>query len=197
MNNDACNKVIALTRSEIPVPLETFPSADPEKIQKKLEVKKIDFNEMKSSLALPFKTDGSCTVGFCAMGSAPYSEESDYTIPVAFAKSCKAAGIESMFLVSAAGAKAGSIMGIADTLGRREDAFKALNFQRLGIYRSYFIERQEKSRWKEYIAKILPSAFVISSKDIARVMVESAVRMKRGTYSFSHGDMNCICANIR
>jgi len=57
-------------------------------------------------------------------------------------------------------------MGIAETLG---------------IFRSYFIERQEKTRWKEYIGKSLPSSLVISSKDIARVMVESAVRMKRGT----------------
>jgi hypothetical protein len=197
VNSDACSKVIALTRSDIPNPCDTFPSADKTKLEKKLDVKRVDFEEMKSSLKLPFKSDGPSTVGFCAMGSAPYTEESDFTVPVAFAKSCKEAGIDSMFLVSAAGAKAGSVMGIADTLGRREDAFKTIGFQRLGIYRSYFIERQEKTRWKEYIGKILPSSLVISSKDIARVMVESAVRMKRGTYCFSHGDMNSIYAKLR
>ena len=197
VNSDACSKVIALTRSEIPKPSETFPDADVKKMEKKLEVKKIDFSEMKSSYQLPFKVDGKSTVGFCAMGSAPYSEDSDFITPVAFGQSCKSAGIESMFLVSAAGAKAGSFWGIADTLGRREDAFKTMGFDRLGIYRSYFIERQEKMRWKEYISKILPSSLVISSKDIARVMVESAIRMKRGTYSFSHSDMNSICEKIK
>jgi uncharacterized protein YbjT (DUF2867 family) len=197
VNNDACSKVVALTRSEIPKPTETFPDADPTKIEKKLEVKKIDFTELKSSEKLPFKVTDESTVGFCAMGSAPYSEDSDFTTPVAFAKACKFAGINSMFLVSAAGAKAGSFWGIADTLGRREDAFKDVGFERLGIYRSYFIERQEKMRWKEYISKVLPSSLVISSKDIARVMVESAIRMKKGTYSFSHSDMNSICEKLK
>jgi uncharacterized protein YbjT (DUF2867 family) len=195
VNRDECSKVVALTRSEITNPAETFPSADKMKMEKKLEIRKIDFEQVKSTFELPFKVPKDC-VGFCAMGSAPYSEDSDFTTPVAFAKACRNAGVGSMFLVSAAGAKSGSFMGIADTLGRREDAFKLMGFDRLGIYRSYFIERQEKMRWKEYISKILPSTFVISSKDISRVMVESAVRMKRGTYSFSHSDMNSICENF-
>jgi uncharacterized protein YbjT (DUF2867 family) len=130
------------------------------------------------------------------MGSAPYTEESDFTVPVAFGKACKAAGVHSMFLVSAVNSKAGSIFGYVDTLGRREDAYKAMGFSRLGIYQPGFLGRQEKIRFKEYFQYIVPSSWTIDTRDLARVMIESAARMKNGVFTFSHKEMKQIASSL-
>jgi len=196
INNPSCKSVVAVTRSDISSPTDTFPSADPVLLKTKLIVEKEDFAALIQSGQFSNPLSGSPKVGYCAMGSAPFSEESDFVAPVAFAKACKCAGVDSMFLVSAQGAKAGSWIKYNDTLGRREDAFKALGFRRLGMYRSGIMDRQEKARTKELIRHILPSFLVISTKDISRVMVESAIRMKEGTFVFSHSDMKKIAASL-
>ena len=196
VNSSSCKSVVAITRSDIACPTDTFPSADPELLKTKLTIQREDFPTLAVSGLFSRSIHGSPVVGFCAMGSAPFSEESDFVAPVAFAKACKAAGAESMFLVSAQGAKAGSWIKYNDTLGRREDAFKAMGFRRLGIYRSGIMDRQEKARTKEMLRHILPSFLVISTKEISRVMVESAIRMKEGTFIFSHSDMKKIAKTL-
>ena len=198
VNRPECSKVIALTRSEIPDPSATFPSADKDKIASKLIVHKVDWQKMNESGSFTPALPVTPTVGFCAMGSAPYTEESDFTMPVAFGKCCKALGVKDMFLVSSVGAKAGSWFGYIDTLGRREEAFKALSFDRLLIVRPGMMDRQEKKRFpKEYFKFLMPSSYVIDTRDIARVMTESAIRMKVGTHEFSHDDMKKIAATLK
>ena len=193
VNNPSCLRVIALTRSDIPDPASTFPSIDNEMMKSKLVVHKLDWkktNEM-GDFVPPLTEKPS--VAFCAMGSAPYTEESDFTMPVAFANASKKNGADSMFLVSSTGAKAGSWFGYIDTIGRREEAFKAIGFGRLGIFRPGMMERHEKKRFpKEYLKYIMPSCYVIDTKDIAKSMIESALRMKEGTFSFSHSEMKEI-----
>lgn len=196
INNPRCRSVVAVTRSDISAPQDIFTSADPTALKSKLTVRKVDFELLKTDEKFSAGMSDKPTVGFCALGSAPFSEESDFVAPVSFAKACKAAGVESMFLVSAQGAKAGSWFKYNDTLGRREEAFQSLNFKRLGIFRSGIMDRQEKARKKELLRHILPSFLVISTKDIARVMVESAVRMKEGTFAFSHSDMKKVAASL-
>jgi oxidoreductase len=198
VNNPGCKKVFALTRSEIADPVSTFPTIDSYKISSKLVVHKLDWaktNEAKDFVPpLPEKP----SVGFCAMGSAPYTEESDFTMPVAFATAARKNGVDSMFLVSSMGAKTGSWFGYIDTLGRREDAFKALGFRRLGIYRPGMMDRHEKQRFpKEYFKYLMPSCYVIDTHDISKTMVESALRMKEGTFSFSHDEMKKIAAKFK
>ena len=196
INNPSCKAVVAITRSEVSSPTDTFPSADPDLLKMKLSIQREEFANLKETGKFLQPIQGTPLFGFCAMGSAPFSEDSDYVAPVAFANACKVAGVDSMFLVSAQGAKAGSWIKYNDTLGRREDAFKAIGFRRLGIYRSGIMDRQEKARTKEMLRHILPSFLVISTKDIARVMVESAVRMKEGTIIFSHSQMKKIASSL-
>ncbi len=196
VNNPSCTAVIALTRSDIGSPGEVFPSADAEFMKSKLIIQKIDFNLLKQTGEFSESSKPQPQVAFCALGSAPFSEDSDFITPVAFGRACKAAGVESMFLVSAQGAKPGSWIPYSDTIGRREEAFKALNFRRLGIYRSGMMDRQEKTRTNEWIRHILPSCLVLSTKDIARVMVESAIRMKDGVFIFSHSEIKKIAASF-
>lgn len=192
VNDPNCIRVIALTRSEISDPASIFPSIDKEKISTKLSLHKLDWAKSHEAGEFVPPLRDSPTIGFCAMGSAPYTEESDFTMPVAFATSAKKVGVNSMFLVSAAGVKAGSWFGYIDTLGRREDAFKSVGFSRLGIYRPGFIDRQEKIRPKEYFKYIMPSAYVIDSRDISKAMIQSALRMKEGSFSFTHAEMKEI-----
>jgi hypothetical protein len=197
VNNPKCMKVIALTRSDITEPSATFPSIEKDKISSKLVVHKLDWKRTSESQdfvpALPEKP----TVGFCAMGSAPYTEESDFTMPVAFGNAAKKNGVNSMFLVSSTGAKAGSWFGYIDTIGRREEAFKALGFPRLGIYRPGMMDRHEKQRFpKEYFKYLMPSCYVIDTKDISKAMIVSALRMKDGTFSFTHSEMKNMANNV-
>lgn len=189
INSSECTKVIALTRGEIENPGEVFSNANAENLQAKLTVQKVDWKQLQSSETLPNTVTESPTIAFCAMGSAPYSEESDYILPVAFAKACRGSQIHSMFLVSASTAKAGSWLGYNDTLGRREETFKDLGFNRLGIYRPGMMDRQEKRRTKELIGAILPGFLKIDTKDIAKTMMASALRMKPGVHYFSHSEM--------
>ena len=167
---DQCSKIVALVRSP---EVDLTPSP-------KLELLNWD----------QIDTLNCCTVGFCAMGSAPYTEESDFIRPVAFAKRCREIGVKDMFLVSASNAKTGSWFGYPDTLGRREDAFIQLGFTRLGIFRPGMMNRQEKRRTREQIfSMILPDFMKIDTRDIAKTMVAAAMRMKPGTHYFSHGEM--------
>ena len=197
VNNPNCKQVIAITRSDVPDPSATFPSIDKDKISSKLHVHKLDWVKTNEKQEFVPPLPAQPTVGFCAMGSAPYTEESDFTMPVAFGTSAKNAGVSSMFLVSAVGAKAGSWFGYVDTLGRREDAFKSLGFTRLGIYRPGFMNRHEKQRFpKEYFRYITPSCYVIDTMDISKVMIESALRMKEGVFAFSHAEMKDIAKQL-
>ena len=175
---------------------ESFPTINEEKAKTKLTVQIVeDFKTLGSSpLPLPASVPRP-TVGFCAMGSAPFTEENDFTAPVAFGKSCEASGVRSMFLVSSTGAKTGSVFGYVDTLGRREDAYKLMGFGRLGIFRPGMMDRQEKSqtRLKEKIfGALIPTRFIIDTRDIARSMVIAAKTMKDGTHSFDSDDMKQI-----
>ena len=194
VSNPQCTKVIALTRSDIADPSATFPSADKEQIGSKLAVHKLNFGELATKPDFGKQLPAIPTVGFCAMGSAPYTEESDFTAPVAFGRACKSAGVNSMFLVSASNAKAGSWLGYCDTIGRREEAFKGMGFGRLGIYRPGMMDRQEKRRTKELFGYILPSFMKIDTRDIAKTMVASVGRMKEGTHEFSHAEMKRFAA---
>jgi hypothetical protein len=197
-NDPKCKKVIALTRSDISDPSVTFPSIQKENIASKLVVHKLDWTKTNETGDFSPFLQEKPTVGFCAMGAAPYTEESDFTMPVAFARASKKNGVKSMFLVSSVGAKTGSWFGYVDTLGRREDAFKQLGFRRLGIYRPGMMDRHEKQRFpKEYFKYLMPSCYVIDTKDISRAMIQSALRMKEGTFSFSHDEMKAIASKSR
>ena len=196
INGDDCVRVVALTRSDIASPADTFPEADKDKMAKKLVVKKVDFKSIVTSGELPSDLGEKPSIGFCAMGSAPYTEESDFTVPVAFGRACKAAGVDSMFLVSAVNSKSGSCFGYVDTLGRREDAYKGMDFKRLGIYQPGFLGRQEKMRFKEMFQYIVPSSWTIDTKDLAKVMIESANRLKDGHFTFTHKEMKTIASGL-
>ena len=194
INSDKCSKVVALTRSDIPNPSATFAGADEAKISGQLVVHKIDWAHLKNSNDFSPSLPSTPSAAFCAMGSSPFTEESDFTLPVAFGGACKKLGVGSMYLVSSAGAKAGSWIGLLRTLGRREDSFKGMGFLRLGIFRPGMMERQELTRTKELIGRILPSRWVIDTRDVAKTMVASAGRMKEGTHEFTHDEMKDFAA---
>ena len=111
-----CSRVIALTRRQIDDTREMFPKGD----LGKLTVKQVDFDALN---AAEISEGDHPTVAVCALGSAPYTEESDFVVPCKFATYCKSAGVKTMILVSAVGSTKGSLFGYVDTLGRREEFF--------------------------------------------------------------------------
>ncbi len=108
------------------------------------------------------------------MGAAPYTEESDYTMPVAFARAVRRQGVPSMSLVSSQMACASSLFGYLRTLGRREQAFQELGFTALHVYRPSALGRGERSqeRWKERLLMwTMPRSWVTEVEDFGRLIV--------------------------
>lgn len=72
-------------------------------------------------------------------GSAKWSEADVIKLEVgvvgAFARGCRAGGIERFALLSAAGASSRSFIRYARLMGRKEDAIRAVGFPRLAIFR--------------------------------------------------------------
>jgi len=161
LQDPKCSRVIALTRRPIDDLNSMFPRGD----HSKLVVKQVDFNNLQSSEVLPIDLT---TVAVCALGSAPYSEESDFTVPCHFAKFCKDSGVKTMTMVSSVGVKKGSIFGYLDTLGRREEFFTDIGFERCIILRPKFLLRHELARAKEMVAAILPASKKIDVSDVAK-----------------------------
>jgi hypothetical protein len=94
---------------------------------------------------------------------------------VEFGRLAKSFGVSRCALVSAVGAKAGSIFGYVDTIGRREDAFKAMEFpDGLVIFRPKLLLRQESKRTKEKILECFsPDSQCIDTRDMAKIIVKS------------------------
>ena len=178
-----CTRVIALTRRPIDDIRTVFAEGDLDK----LTVKQVDYDNLQSADISKEKA----TVAVCALGSAPYSEESDYVVPCKFATYCKELGIKSMILVSAAGSSKGSILGYVDTLGRREEFFRNAQFDKCIILRPKLLLRHELARTKEVVFDYLtPSSQKIDVADVARAAVTALSRDWPGNIlSLEHADL--------
>lgn len=161
-----CKKVVALTRRSIADTRAVFPLGDLEK----LEVKEVaDFSTLES-LQIESLNGPSPIYAVCALGSAPFSEMSDFVIPGYFGDFCKKIRVKKMSLISSVSAQTGSIFGYLDTLGRREDKFINLGFENLLILRPGFLLRQELRRFKERFEVFFPESKKIDTRDLAKVV---------------------------
>eukprot|EP00667_Euglena_gracilis_P016698 EG_transcript_17507 len=170
-------KTIALTRRPLASPNDVAAALDlpVETVRQhleagRLEVQSVDF----ARLIQDRKPQWAADLAFCALGSAPYTEESDFTVPVAFAAAAKEGGAQYMGLVSSQGANASSWFGYLRTIGRREEQFRSVPFPLgLGIWRPGMLDRGDlaQTRLKERIFHhILPSSQLTSTKDLAKAI---------------------------
>ena len=172
LRDPSCEKVTAIVRKKPGNLDETWPDC----LKDKLEVIEVpDFSQLAGLQGVSLGK--STIIGVCAMGSAPYSEEADFTAPSQFAIFAKAQGISSMALVSSIGVKPGSgWSGYIETLGRRETFFGAEKFPTLLVFRPGFLLRQERVRTKEKFAVLFPDSMKIDTRDLAKVIRDEIVR---------------------
>jgi len=147
----------------------------------RLEIQVVDFDRLVKERK-PQWDPPDADLAFCAMGSAPYTELSDFTLPAAFAAAVAGGHAAHMGLVSSQGASTSSWVGYCRCLGRREEEFQTHAFPLgLSIWRPGMLDRGELSagRLKERLAnRFLPSSMHTSTQDLAAAIVAEAVRVK-------------------
>jgi uncharacterized protein YbjT (DUF2867 family) len=130
--------------------------------------------------------EAGATVGFCAIGVGKGSRKMPETevrkvevrYPEAFAKGCKAGGVLSLGLMTAAGADIKSSFTYARIIGEKERAVAGVGILALSIYKPSVIFGN--SNTPAYLHHILPAVqFVLPSRyhsihknELARAMVE-------------------------
>lgn len=89
-------------------------------------------------------------------GSAKWSEADVIKLEVgvvgAFARGCKAGGVERFALLSAAGANSATFIRFMRLMGRKEEAIRAAGFKRLAILRPGIIAGNSHTPW--YVAAL-------------------------------------------
>jgi uncharacterized protein YbjT (DUF2867 family) len=123
----------------------------------KLEVHVVDFDHPKK-----WKQHLTGDVLFSAMGTtlkAAGSKEAQYKIDFTYqydtAKHATENDVKTFVLVSAAGASSSSSIFYSKMKGELEDAVKQLPFERIYIFQPTILDRNDKSRGKEYAALVI------------------------------------------
>jgi uncharacterized protein YbjT (DUF2867 family) len=144
-----------------------------------------DMNKLAETVESASRDTGA-TAGFCAIGVGKGSQKMpeaevrkiEVQYPEAFAKGCKAGGILSMGLLTAAGADIKSSLMYARTIGEKEKAVTGVGIPALGIYKpSVIFGNSNTPTYLRYIFPavqwFLPSRYhSIHKMDLACAMFE-------------------------
>ena len=119
----------------------------------------------------------------------------DYDYQYAFAQQCKANGVPTFVLVSAAGAKAQSKLFYNRMKGQLEDAIRALAFARLLIFQPSILIRSDSDRGGEnFIVKVINFLNKLGlfkryrpmpTKILAEKMLLAVYNSPKGTFTFT------------
>jgi uncharacterized protein YbjT (DUF2867 family) len=130
--------------------------------------------------------EAGATVGFCAIGVGKGSQKMseadvrkiEVQYPAAFAEGCKAAGVISLGLLTAAGADVESSFRYARIIGEKEQAVTRVGIPALGIYQpSVIFGNSNTPSYLHYLFPavqwLLPSRYhSIHKTELARAMIE-------------------------
>jgi uncharacterized protein YbjT (DUF2867 family) len=130
--------------------------------------------------------EAGATVGFCAIGVGKGSQKMpeaevrkiEVQYPEAFAKGCKAGGVLSMGLMTAAGANIKSSFTYVRIIGEKEKAVTGVGIPTLGIYKpSVIFGNSNTPSYLRYVFPVvqwfLPSRYhAIHKNELARAMFE-------------------------
>jgi uncharacterized protein YbjT (DUF2867 family) len=137
--------------------VKIFVRKKPALVHPKLEVHVVDFDHPKK-----WKQHLIGDVLFSALGTtlkAAGSKEAQYKIDCSYqldaAKHAADNGVKTYVLVSAAGASSSSSIFYSKMKGELEDAVKELPFERIYIFQPTILDRNDKSRGKEYMALMI------------------------------------------
>ena len=166
----------------------------------KLSVRVIDFEKLEAVTEVEARGH---EVAFCTMGVGQPSKVSreelrrvDLEQASAFARGCKAAGVQHISLLGAAGASVGSPAYYLKMKGETEAAFTAMGFARASFYRpSLLVTREIRyglqdrvTQWAfPKISWALPSKWrEIRVEDLGRAMMLNAEREAKGAVEVLH-----------
>ncbi|TMW63892.1 hypothetical protein Poli38472_014802 [Pythium oligandrum] len=193
VSSTKCAKVIALTRREIPEDQwpASFPQLDLETAKSKLEVCKVDFEQITAD---DLKRSEKIDAAFWCLGTTRKESVTpegfrkvDLEYATRFGKASKGANATYFGILTTMGAHPDSWFLYGQTKGEAEENIKKLGFERTGIFRPGFIDRAEMSRPIEKVLHwILPS---ISTRSIARSMLKDFEDGTSSVTEWSNGDM--------
>jgi uncharacterized protein YbjT (DUF2867 family) len=138
----------------------------------------------------PAAREAGATIGFCAIGVGKGSRRMpeaevrkiEVQYPEAFAKGCKAAGVLSMGLMTAAGSDIKSSITYVRTIGEKEKAVTGVGIPALGIYKpSVIFGNSNTPTYLHYVFPavqwVLPSRYhSIHKNELARAMFQGTQR---------------------
>ena len=156
-----------------------------ERMPKVREVVVPDMDELAEAVE-PAAREAGATVGFCAIGVGKGSQKMpeaevrkiEVLYPESFAKGCKAAGVLSMGLMTAAGSDIKSSFTYARIIGEKEKAVSGVGIPALGIYKpSVIFGNSNTPSYLRYVFPavqwVLPSRYhSIHKNELARAMFE-------------------------
>ena len=120
-------------------------------------------------------------------GSRQWSEQDIKKLEIgvvgAFARGCRAAGIERFGLLSAAGSSVKSRIRYARIMGEKEEAVLSVGFKRLAIFRPGIIAGNAHTpRYLAVLGRLIPGSFgTIDQDDIGRAFVGEFLHGQDGT----------------
>lgn len=191
-----CSKVIALARRDVPESSwgSTFPSLNAEAAKSKLEVRKVDFDNLSES---DIGTTDKINAAFSCLGttrkdagSAEAFRKVDLEYVLKFAKLSRAANVPYIGLLTSQGANKDSWFLYPQTKGEVEDKVLQMNFQRTSIFRPGMLQRGELLRGAEKMfGWVIPGAYQITVKAVAEGMVHDYESGTEGIKEWSHADL--------
>jgi uncharacterized protein YbjT (DUF2867 family) len=154
-------------------------------ISKVREVVVPDMDKLAEAVG-PAAREAGATVGFCAIGVGKGSRKMpeaevrkiEVQYPEAFANGCKAGGVLSLGLMTAAGSDIKSSFSYARIIGEKEKAVIGVGIPALGIYKpSVILGNSNTPSYLHYVFPalqwFLPSRFhSIDKNELARAMIE-------------------------
>ena len=173
MNAPRCSEVLMVTR-------RTITNEYGEKCRQiVLDTEKPEFEAEVAELAKSCSTrplHGASCVGV-GKGSANWAEEDLLKLEIgvvgAFARGCRAGGVDSFSLLTALGSDSSSRIRYTRIMGRKEEAIQDIHFPQLAIFRPGIIGGNVHTpRVVDLLGRLLPFSFgTIDQEDIGRAFV--------------------------
>ena len=171
----SCAEVVMITRRDIPLP------ADERVRQVVLETGATQFPTEVTALARSMVASGDVVYAVSCVGvgagSLRWTEDAlkalELGVVGGFARGCHAGGIRRFALLSAAGSDAGSRIRYARIMGMKEDAIRAVGFERLAIFRPGIIGGNVHTpRYAAWFGRLIGGRFgTVEQDDIAGAFV--------------------------
>lgn len=171
----ACAEVVQINRRDVGA------STDARLRHVTLDTSAVSFADAVARLARDMQASGEPVVGVSCVGvgagSLKWPEDALIALEVgvvgAFARGCRAGGVDRFALLSAVGSTSNSRFRYVRVMGLKEEAVTAVGFPRLAIFRPGIIAGNAHTPgYVAWLGRLVPGKFgVVDQDDIARAFV--------------------------